>query len=75
MYFCLGQMWPMWGTGWMMWPWFLVVGGILYIFFGGYRPRMRVERELSPIEIARMRYARGEITLEEFEEIKRTLSN
>lgn len=73
MYFCLGQMWPMWGMGWMMWPWFLVIGGILYIFFGGYRPRTIVERKPSPIEIARLRYARGEITLEEFEVIKRTI--
>lgn len=66
-------MWNMWGMGSGMWFWFLIIAGIVYFFYGGYKPR-RVRRETDPLEVARMRYARGEITLEEFEEIKRNLS-
>ena len=65
-------MWPMMGMGTGMWVWILIIAGIAYYFYGGYRPR-RVVRENSPLEVARIRYARGEITLEEFEEIKRNL--
>ncbi len=43
-----------------------------YFGFGGYcRPRRRYR--LDPLDIARARYARGEISKEEFEEIKRDL--
>jgi uncharacterized membrane protein len=36
-----------------------------------YRPYRRVEED--PLEVARMRLAKGEITLEEFERIKKTI--
>lgn len=64
----------MWGMGGGMWFWALIIIGIIYYFSGGYRPRGYRGREASPIEIARKRYARGEITLEEFEAIKKALS-
>ena len=66
-------MWPMMGMGTGMWFWILIIAGIAYYFYGGYRPR-RIVKTNSPLEVARMRYARGEITLEEFEEIKRNIS-
>ncbi len=73
MYCNVGQMWNMWGMGTGMWVWILIIAGIAYYFYGGFRPR-RVVRNNSPIEVARMRYANGEITLEEFEAIKKNLS-
>ncbi len=36
-------------------------------------PRNTTTMDHSPMEIAELRYARGEITKEQFEEIKRTL--
>ena len=72
MYCWAGQMMGFWGLGWGMWFWLLIIGGAAYFFFITYRPRRDYYRE-TPLEIARNRYARGEITSEEFEEIKRNL--
>lgn len=44
------------------------------IYYTIYRPRPYVRREKDSIEIARIRLARGEITAEEFEEIKKKLA-
>lgn len=65
-------MWNMWGMGTGMWVWILIIAGIAFYFYGGYKPR-RMVRDSSPVEIARMRYARGEITHDEFVEIKKNL--
>lgn len=49
-------------------------------FFGGYRPSSsnqsgwRETQDEPPLEIAKRRFARGEITKEEFEQIKRAIS-
>ena len=72
MYCSVGQMWNMWGMGTGMWVWILIIAGIAYYFYGGYRSR-RTVRQSSPLEIAKLRYARGEITEEEFEAIKKNL--
>jgi putative membrane protein len=77
----------MMGT-WMMGPWlmggwgwigfaailFIIMIGIgIYLFLSGYaRPRRVEENRASAI--ARERYARGEITKEEYDEIHRNLS-
>ena len=37
------------------------------------RDSRRGERDESPLEIAKRRYARGEITKEEFEEVRKTI--
>ncbi len=67
--------------------WWMVFGGILMVVFWGgviglvvwgIRNYGRKEGGLdsaSPLEIARHRYAQGEITREEFEEIKATLGS
>jgi putative membrane protein len=41
------------------------------IVFGVWAVRSFTDRGRSPLEIARERYARGEITKEQFEEIQR----
>ncbi len=63
--------------GFGMWIWFIlfIVGG--WFFFNwwsrssGYQRYGRYEE--APIEVARMRLAKGEITPEEFEDILKTL--
>jgi uncharacterized membrane protein len=62
-----GGMWIFWlfliGCGWLLWD---------------YRPRhyrRRIYEREDPVEVARMRLARGEITIEEFEKIKETILN
>ena len=50
----------------------LVIAG-LWLIFGAYRPHNLYVRSDSALEIARERYARGEITKEQFEEMKRVL--
>ncbi|MCK4978572.1 MAG: SHOCT domain-containing protein, partial [Anaerolineales bacterium] len=64
------MMWPMWGMGGMMWFWVLLIFGVGYWFLYGPRnyPRRRHQNRVNPLELARARLARGELTLEEFEE-------
>ena len=65
--------------------WWMVFGGIMMIVFWGaiiwlivwgIRKATEGNRrgEKGPLDIARERYARGEITREQFEQIKRDLS-
>ena len=60
----------------MLIPVFLLalVGAGLYLYFRnrGELPWSEKDEE-DPVEIARRRYARGEITSEQFDEIKRNL--
>ena len=79
MYLGVAQMmWPMWGMGGMMWIWVLLFFGAGY-WFWWYRPRgyssRRYRSRETPLEIARARLAKGEITLEEFDEIKKAIQN
>ena len=68
--------WLMWGWGWMglgaiLFIILTVIG--IYLFLSGYvRPR-RVE-ENRALAIARERYARGEITKDEYDELYTNLS-
>jgi len=68
-----------WGMGWMMWAWIPLLLGCGWFFFwwlprsnryGGYR---RYDEE--PLEVAKMRLANGEISPEEFEEIRKTIES
>jgi putative membrane protein len=66
--------WMAFGAMWIVLFW----GGIIALIVWGIRALSRdrvksVEGE-SPVEIARRRYAQGEITKEEFEDINATLS-
>jgi putative membrane protein len=65
--------------------WWMVFGGIwMVLFWGGFialivwgisrlTRRSAATGRQTPLEIARERYARGEITKEEFEQIKKDL--
>jgi len=75
MYDWMGHMWSSWGMGWGMWFWFLILVGVGYLFYLSYRPRTYRSQREDPIEVAKLRLARGEISSEEFEEISKTLKN
>jgi putative membrane protein len=69
----MDHMWDFWGMGWGMWFWLLLFIGLGYLFYINYRPRTYYREREDPLEIAKLRLARGEISPEEFEEIKKTL--
>jgi putative membrane protein len=58
-----------WTWVWMSLMMVLFWGGL--IFFGVWAVRSFTDRRGSPLEIAQERFARGEITREQFEEIQR----
>ena len=70
-----GHMMDFWGGGVVMWLLLLVLVIVLVYFLvrglgtGGWRP----PPSETPLDILKKRYARGEITKEQFEEIKRDL--
>ncbi len=51
----------------------IIVGIVLLIRWFSEQGKNSVEEQLSALEVAKMRYAKGEITEEEFEEIKKRL--
>jgi len=51
------------------WLWLILILGCGWFFWWGPRSRFRRRYRETPIESARGRYARGEISREEFEEI------
>ena len=66
----------MFGGGWMIIVWIVIIGLIVWgvialIRHAGSRSESNTNR--SPLDIARERYAKGEITKEEFERIKKDL--
>ena len=66
--------WPMGGMWWVL---MLLIG--CGFWFWGYRPRYSPKRIINPretpLELARVRLANGEITIEEFEKIKEAILN
>lgn len=63
-----------WGMGWGMW--FIPVIIILALYFllkNNLQPKSGQNSE-SPIEILKRRYAIGEITKDQFEEMKKNIS-
>lgn len=72
MYCWLGQGWfTMMGAG--MWFWPLFLAGLGYIVWYSFRPRGHRYIHEDPVEVARMRLAKGEITVEEFESIRKAV--
>jgi len=57
---------------WMVLFWALVIGGIVWLI-STLRPREVAGGPEEPLEILRRRYARGEITREQYEEMRRDL--
>lgn len=58
-----------------MWIGLLIIGVLAYWAYGWYRPRRYAAYpvERNPLEITQERLARGEITSEEYEEIRKKL--
>ena len=75
-------MWPMWEMS----GWWMLFGGLwMFIFWGGLialivwgviklSRRNSSTSKSSPLDVAKERYARGEISREEFEQLKKDLS-
>jgi putative membrane protein len=70
-----GHMMNYWGGGVVMWLLLLVAVGVLVYFLvkasqaGGLRPTLPE----TPLDILKKRYARGEITKEQFDQMKKDL--
>jgi len=62
--------------GWGMWFFgFLIFAGFAYLMWSSYGPRRQNQTNHSdPLEYAKLRLARGEITVEEFEKIRKTIT-
>ena len=71
------MMWPwMFGGGWMIIIWIVIIGLIVWGVValtrrGGSGPSAGEKR--SPLDITKERYAKGEISKEEFERIRKDL--
>ena len=77
------MMWGFYGNGW----WWMLIGSIWMVVFWGAIIWLVIwgvrqfsvgntgsaHPEVTPLEIAQNRLARGEITLEEFEKLKQSL--
>lgn len=59
--------------GWMMVLWWLILFAIILLVTKWSRQKIQFPKDDSAIEILKKRYARGEISKEEFEEKKRDL--
>ncbi len=65
----------LWGAAmalWMLLFWTAVIGGIVWLI-SALRPREAAVGPEDPLETLRRRYARGEITREQYEEMRRDL--
>ncbi|MBI4339550.1 MAG: SHOCT domain-containing protein [Chloroflexi bacterium] len=77
----MGNMWNMGnvGWGWMLtgWIWMVVFwGAIIWLVVWGVNRLSQGQRPpagQSPLDIAKARYARGEITREQYEQLKKDL--
>ena len=65
--------WMVLGTVWWVLFWGLLIWGVFKIAGGGSASEEAGNRAASPIEIARRRYAAGEITRDQFDQIRRDL--
>ena len=66
-----------WGGGWMILVWVVIAAAVVLGIIALVRHNnsgMITGSHRTPLDIAKERYARGEITKEEFERIKQDLS-
>ena len=77
------MMWGYWGGAWgwlgplmMLLFWVLVIGGIAVILRSWWHQPMRPgQGSDTALDILRERYARGELSHEQFEEMRRNLAS
>ncbi len=60
-----------WGMGWGMWFIPLLIILIVYLLF---KNNSQSKNQETPLEVLKRRYAKGEITKEEYEQMKSDLS-
>lgn len=73
----------MWHTGdgvgwWMVWGMIMMVlfwGGLIALFVWGVQSLVRRDDQRPPLEIAKERLAKGEISAQEFEQIRLALES
>ena len=63
-----------WGMPMMWFIWIPIFIIIIFVIMKMNNNRRNTPSEDSPLDILKKRYAKGEITKEQFEEIKRTLN-
>jgi len=65
--------WMLWGGTMMVLLWAAIIGGAVWLVarLGGDR---RDERRESALDIARRRYASGELTRDEFDQVRKDLT-
>jgi putative membrane protein len=65
--------WNMMGGGFFMWLfWILVIGVVVYLLVN-FSKRQGPETKETPLDILKKRYAQGDISKEEYEQMKRDL--
>jgi putative membrane protein len=58
------------GWFWMIIFWVLVIVGVVYIVRVATRSGRKQEKDEAPLDILKKRYAKGEISKEEFEKMR-----
>ena len=65
---------PYWGMGWGMWFIPLLVILVIYLLIKNNSQTKSEQDSETPMKILKKRYAKGEITKEQFEEMKKDIS-
>ncbi len=65
---------PYWGMGWGMWFIPLLVILVIYLLIKNNSQTKSEQGTQTPMEILEKRYANGEITKQQFEEMKKDIS-